>query len=142
MDTIQTMFAVFVAGALILGAGCATTTDYDLTAGEETPAASGEVKIKEDDNNNLRLDVEVDHLPNPGNLAAGLNTYVVWLEPTGADRMVNLGQLEIDEDDRTGKLEATTPYRNFNIYITAEETGQPSQPSDRMIMRRQIDYQI
>ncbi|MFP4598873.1 MAG: hypothetical protein ACLFVJ_11510 [Persicimonas sp.] len=142
MDTIQTIFAVFVAGALILGAGCATTTDYDLTAGEETPAASGEVKIKEDDNNNLRLDVEVDHLPNPGNLAAGLNTYVVWLEPTGADRMVNLGQLEIDEDDRTGKLEATTPYRNFNIYITAEETGQPSQPSDRMIMRRQIDYQI
>lgn len=142
MDTIRTIFALLVAGALTLGAGCATTTDYDLTAGQETPAATGEVKIKEDDNDNLRLNVEVDHLPNPGSLAAGLSTYVVWLEPTGADRMVNLGELRIDEDKRTGELEATTPYRNFNIYITAEETGQASQPSDRMILRRQIDYQI
>ncbi len=141
MNPRKTHLAALVLCVMVaLAAGCATPTTFQMTPDPSTPAAEGTVAIKEEGNKNLKLKVEVAHLPPPENLAGNLNTFVVWLQPAGTQKLVNLGALTIGSD-RKGKLSTTTPYRDFTLYVTAEPSGQVSQPSEHLVLRREVTYQ-
>jgi hypothetical protein len=48
-----------------------------------------------------------------------------------------LGKLAV-YDDYEGKLEATTPYQSFTVFITAEENPTPESPSGTEILRADL----
>ena len=131
--------AAALCALVALAVGCATATTFQMTPDPSTPAAEGQVSVKAESNNNLSLKVKVAHLPPPENLAGNLNTFVVWLQPSGTDKLVNLGALGIGSG-RSGKLSTTTPYRDFTLYVTAEASGQVSKPSDHLVLRRELTY--
>jgi hypothetical protein len=108
-----------------------------LTASPEVPAARGEVRIGEDGNQNVRLDLRVEHLAEPSRLTPPRQAYVVWILPLGAPA-VRQGQLVVN-DDLEGRIEMTTPHRTFELLVTAEQSAAPDRPGDQVIFRTTIN---
>jgi hypothetical protein len=119
-----------VAGALVLGA-CAHDT-VPLQASSDVPAAQGELKLRTGDSGNTKLNVEVAHLAEPEKVRPGATNYVVWVQsPQGPPQ--NVGALKVG-DDRKGELATTTPYSEFQLFITAEPNPTAAMPSSERLM--------
>jgi hypothetical protein len=130
------------AALLILALGCSTITGTDtpaqtLDATQISPAAVGTIDIQQDANENQRLRVQVDHLAPPEALDPQAQTYVMWIQPQDSSVYYNAGQLQINED-RSASLQATTPFSDFEVMITAEPHGHVLQPSQLVVLRTQI----
>lgn len=114
------------------------TTSFPFEASSVTPAATGEVVTRSDDNGNTRLTVDVQHLAPPDRVAPGATVYVVWGTDVAAGSTArNLGALRVDKDLR-GKLEATTPLRTFDLMITAEASPGIEAPSGPPVLKVRI----
>jgi hypothetical protein len=106
-----------------------TSTTSALQPVGEARAAKGELKIKEGDNGNTALSVNVKYLAPPEKIAPNATTYVVWAKPrTGDMRPQNLGALRVN-DDREGSLETVTPLKNFEVIVTPEPSTTVSAPT-------------
>jgi hypothetical protein len=81
--------------------------DMPLTADPTVPAASGKVSYDRDDNGNLKVKIEVNHLAQPTTFTPAKQTYVVWIQPRGKDPE-NQGQLRVNSDLKA-ELETRTP---------------------------------
>lgn len=138
MTTRYLAVMLFCVSALLASA-CSAPTYYRMTPAPTTPAAEGQVAVKEESNNNLSLEIKVFHLPPPENLAGNLDTFVVWLKPADSEKIINLGALNIG-DNRKGKLKTTTPYRDFALFVTAEPSGQVDRPGQHLVLRRDITF--
>jgi hypothetical protein len=110
--------------------GCAHKVP--LQAGTQVPAAEGQVKLTEGPSGNTKIRLEVEHLADAANVAPGASTYVVWIQSAeGSTR--NVGTLLVG-DDRRGRLDTTTPHRQFQLFITAEPTATATAPSGQQVM--------
>jgi hypothetical protein len=101
------------------------------------PAARGDVKIKQDDNKNYLIQVELENLAEVSRLEPSKNAYVVWME--SEDSMVkNIGQIRSDSKFLSSKLKASfetvTPVKPSKIYITAEDNADVQFPGKQLIM--------
>jgi hypothetical protein len=105
-------------------------TKQPLSVGSEIPSAEGEVIVKPE-GKQQKLTIRAKHLADPARVRAGATVFVVWLEPQGGEGpRQNIGVLTVNED-KEGKLETVTPYRDFRIFVTAERAPnvvEPSQP--------------
>ena len=109
-----------------------------MTAGKETPGAQGTVQVQRGDknSNNSKLDIKVDSLAKPSALTPPRNNYVVWIEPEGQSPK-NQGELRVNENQK-GELKAVTPYKRFKVFITAEESPTPQQPTGPQVLTAQV----
>jgi hypothetical protein len=94
------------------------------------PAATGDVKLKKDNNNNYAVKVEVENLAEPNRLPQPQNVYVVWAETVQGPQ--NLGQLKTSSGFSGSKLKASletvTPYKPSRVFITAEPAATVATP--------------
>jgi uncharacterized protein YceK len=128
-------FLMLLFVALVLS-GCATT--FQLESGKRTPAAEGTMEVTEDENDNYILDIRVAHLPEPKKLDENLTTYVVWANPVGSKgEYSNLGRLKLNED-REGRMSARTPFKDFDIIVTAEKNAAVDGPSKYVVLKKRI----
>jgi len=102
-----------------------------------TPAAMGKVTTDNDRNGNTGVEVEVKHMASPEALTPPKTAYVVWIQPRGKDPEI-LGLLRVNHE-LEGSLRATTPYKDFDIFITAEENPKPSSPSGMVILKGAVE---
>jgi len=121
-------------GLLVLTAGCATGEIFSLAPDARTPGAAGKVQISADGNGNTLLRVGVQYLAPPANLEPRLTTYVVWIRPSAGRQYTNVGQLTAAEN-RSGTLAATTPFQDFGVLVTAEQSGTVNEPSQYVGLR-------
>jgi hypothetical protein len=110
--------------------------DMPLTADPSIPAASGKVSWDKDDNGNLKVHLEVKHLAQPSTLTPARQTYVVWIQPRGKDPE-NQGQLRVN-NDLNGDLQTRTPYRAFDIFVTAEDSPTVTTPSGPQLLKATV----
>ena len=102
-----------------------------------TPAAMGIVTTDNDRNGNTGVEVEVKHMAAPDSLTPPKTAYVVWIQPRGKDPEI-LGLLRVNHD-LEGSLRATTPYKDFDIFITAEDNPKPPSPSGMTILKGSVE---
>jgi len=107
-----------------------------LTATPNVPGATGVVQIRDDPNGNVQYELRVQHLAKPGNLTPPANTYVVWLRAPGSEAQ-NQGQLQVG-DDLEGRFVSTTPSRNFELFVTAENSPTVDSPSGMVVLRTNV----
>jgi hypothetical protein len=100
-----------------------------LAVSNKLPSAQGEVITRPEDNGNTLVEVDVKHLADPSLIANGANTYVVWAHQPGQQDPQNLGALRVDKD-LNGNFKAVTPYKNFDLFITAEPNQVVNKPTD------------
>jgi hypothetical protein len=105
-------------------------------ASDLVPSATGKVQVEVDDNGNRVVKIRVYHLVDPAKLSPPRNGYVAWVQAKGKDPEL-LGKLAVNEDYE-GKLEATTPYQSFAVFITAEENPTPESPAGTEILRADL----
>ena len=117
---------------------CGGPTVYPVIGTARTPGTDGTVEIESQDGGNYLVTVELEHLPPPARLGDNLTTYVVWFIRDGNAPSL-AGVLVVDEDDRSGRLMATTPYTQFRIRVTAEESRDVGQPSDTVIAEQVVE---
>jgi hypothetical protein len=111
---------------------------YHMTADQSVPAASGTVHAERDkDNANTKLDIKVDHLARPTDLNPSATTYLVWIRPSGGDA-VKEGAIGIDKDLK-GELHVVTVSKNFDLFITPEQSETVTVPSTMEVLRAHVD---
>ncbi len=116
----------FIVGILI--SGCASSVPT-LEPSHPLPSAQGKVESTVEQNGNTKVSVEVERLAKPELVHEGASTYVVWAQSHDEPELLqNLGALQVDED-WDGEMDAVTPLRNFDLFITAEPLATVLEPS-------------
>jgi hypothetical protein len=126
-----------ILGGLSLAVGCSTTHTVPLQTSDVSPASDGQVKVKPQ-GPNTALTVDVKHLAPPDRIAPDAVTYVVWIRPLNArSQPQNVGSLTLDKN-REGKLQTMTPYRTFELFVTAESSSVADTPSGDRLLYTQV----
>lgn len=101
------------------------------------PAANGSVKVKQDNNKNYVIKVEIDDLAEVERLKPSKQTYVVWME-TNRGNTENLGQLKSSDSlfskQKTASLETVSSYKPIKIFVTAENGTDVRYPGDQVVL--------
>jgi hypothetical protein len=127
-----TRIGVSLAFAAALGAlACATDTPF--LPSQASPAATGKLHAKVDDNGNSRVDLELAHLALPETLSPPRATYVVWAE-SQFGRQVLLGRIAV-APDRSAEWEGTVPFDKFRMVVTAEDIAWPERPREPYVVQ-------
>jgi hypothetical protein len=132
----QRNFALSLLFILLLVAAAYGREDRFTNTGV-APAAEGHVTTDNDRNGNTSVEVHVKHMANPQSLTPAKQGYLVWVQPRGKDPEL-LGSLRVNED-LEGSLKATTPLKQFDIFITAEDNLKPETPSSIVILRGTVE---
>lgn len=130
MKTNNYLRLVVVSMIMISMASCSKKVDFLNSA--MVPSARGDVKVREDKNDNYIIDVDVKHLAEAERLQNPKDVYVVWIE-TSRNGTQNLGRLKLSNDLR-GNLKTVTPYMPTRIFITAESMADIQYPGDDIVL--------
>lgn len=132
------VFLSLIAGAALLAAPAHAEKKVEMQTASIVPGAEGRAVLEHDRNKNIQVTLEVRHLARPESLSPARETYVVWIQPEG-QQPVNSGVLRVN-DELKGDFRTTTPYKKFDLFVTAEESATTSSPSGPEIMRQQLRY--
>jgi hypothetical protein len=130
----QRSLALFI---LLVFAVAAWAREDRLTNTGLNPAAEGKVITENDRNGNTKVSVEVKHMAMPQSLTPAQQAYLVWVQPRGKEPEL-LGVLRVN-DDLEGSLTATTPYKDFDIFISAEDKPHPEVPSGMVVLKGTVE---
>jgi len=109
-----------------------------MTADPSVPAASGTVHAQRDkQNGNTKLEIKVRNLARPSSLTPPATTYIVWVRPNGGDA-VKEGSLGVDNKDLNGELHVVTVSKDFDLFITPEQSSTVTMPSSTELLRTHI----
>lgn len=114
--------ATAMTGCAIFGGRVALSTSPGM------PASEGSVRFSVTNNDNTSIDLRVKHLAHPDKLTPPAGSYVVWTKANKDAKPQNIGALKVD-DDLYGAFQAETPLHSFELFVTAEPTGEVQQPS-------------
>lgn len=103
-----------------------------LTVSPALPAASGTMGVSHDTSGTTYINLQVKHLANPDGLHPAKAAYVVWVQPTGQPPQ-NHGVLQVN-DKQEATYSTTTKDRNFEVFVTAEDNANISQPTGPQLL--------
>ena len=120
--------------ALTLGACSNKMTFQDSSV---VPAASGDVKVKKDKNNNYQITVNVANLAEPEKLTPSRNVYIIWMD-TERNLTKKLGQIKVGSGmfskALTGEMSVIEAEKPDRVFITAEEDVDTMSPSTQVVL--------
>lgn len=120
--------ALLMFAAVVLASSCSSSTML-MNADRSVPAAQGEVTTREESNGNTAVKVSVKHMAQPQAVEPMASTYIVWAQDNTVNGAVqNLGALRVDER-LEGELQAVTPMKRFDVFITAEPVATAQFPT-------------
>lgn len=134
MNRIERTLVGAAVALVLLATGC--SHKVRMTPATSVPAAVGTAKIKKDKNGNTVVDLKVQHLARPDSLTPPQSVYIVWIQPRGG-QVVKEGQLRVD-DNLQGEFKTPAPARNFDIFVTAENGPNVTQPTGPEVLRQTI----
>ncbi len=116
-------------------ASCAKKISFNNST--VVPAATGQVKIKSDKNNNHNISIKINHLAKPSQLQPAKKTYVVWMN-TEDNGIKNIGQINSSTGFLSGKLKSSfstvSAFKPVKIFITAENDATIQYPDNQVIL--------
>jgi hypothetical protein len=111
--------------------------EYPMRASSSVPAAAGIVKVQRDkDSGNTKLDIRVWHLANPSRLTPSATNYIVWVRPRDG-AAVKQGAIRVDKNQK-GEVKLVTMAKDFEVFITAEQSESADVPSDFQVLRADV----
>lgn len=107
-----------------------------MTNAPSVPGATGVINIGKDSNGNTKLQIQVKYLAQPSSLTPAKTAYVVWIQASGHEAK-DQGVLKVGTD-RSGTFETVTPYDEFVVFVTAENSPQPAAPSGEKVLTANV----
>jgi hypothetical protein len=128
-------FSFLVVSMIFLSTACAQKVAFLNSS--VVPAAKGTVNVKQDNNKNYVIDVEIEDLAAVERLQSSNETYVVWME-TDRGNAENLGQLKSSRSffskQSTASLQTVSSFKPAKIFVTAENGIDVRYPGDQVIL--------
>lgn len=142
MDKTKGIWIVTAVAGVLAFAGCShfetnKAQAWTLSASPNVPAAEGKVRVSPTSNGNQELELTVENLAPADKAFPGMTNYVVWVIPQGGAPAQNVGILNVGESLK-GKVKATTPYKTFDVLVTAESQDHPAEPSGNRVMSASV----
>lgn len=134
MNRIEKTLVGAAVAFVLVAMGC--SHKVRMTPATSVPAAVGVAKIKKDSNGNPIVDLKVQHLARPDSLTPPESVYIVWIQPRGG-QVMKQGQLRVD-DNLQGEFKTSAPSKNFDIFVTAENGPNVTQPTGPEVLRQTI----
>jgi hypothetical protein len=108
---------------------------------EKAVGADAEViAVVNADQSTTKFDIHAMHLPPPGRIVEGADTFVVWERRDNSQPFIRVGSLKYDPNSREGEMhEATVPETAFQLVITAETGPFPGSPSNSVVFEQVVD---
>ena len=101
------------------------------------PAATGEVKIKKDKNENYAIDLTVNNLAEAKKLTPSKELYLVWMED-GKNPVKKLGRLDPSpgtfSKSLKGSMTALATTKPTKVFLTAEDNAEVAYPTGEVIL--------
>ncbi|MGC1906932.1 MAG: OmpA family protein [Candidatus Acidiferrum sp.] len=111
------------------------TTKVDLKGTNLMSAANGEAKVQAR-TGATTVELQISNMAQPSTLGTEFLTYVLWVvSPEG--RTSNLGEILINNVGQ-GKLNATTPFQTFSLFVTAEPYFAVRVPSEIVVLQNEL----
>ena len=132
MKSIATVFASCL---LALTVGCVTTKSA-FPPSKVMPGVENLIELSADVNGNNRVKFNVKHLAPANTLVPAKAFYVVWAQSTEG-RSIPLGRLWIGTN-RDGAFEATVPFIEFRLIVTAEDEIVPLKPAEPFVLSSEL----
>ncbi len=107
-------------------------TKERLSASPAVPGVAATATVGHDHNNNTTVELQVKFLPPPGTLTPAESVYVVWIQANG-HAVQNKGQLVVNSDHQAN-IQLRTPYPDFALFVTAENSALVSQPTGKRVI--------
>ena len=101
-----------------------------------TPAATGYVKVKKDNNKNYQIKIHIRDLAGIEKIQPTKQTYVVWMV-TDRDITKNIGRVASSTNisgNLTGYFETVSSFQPTKIFITAEVDESVQIPGDQIVL--------
>lgn len=115
----------------------ACTPNMKFLTSSVVPAATGEVKVKKDKNENYAINVNVLNLAEPQKLTPAKDKYIVWMED-GKNPVKKLGQIDSSSGTFSkalkGSLSATSVAEPTKVFITAENNAEVTYPTGEVVL--------
>ncbi len=73
----------------------------------------------------------------PTNLTPAKNYYVVWIQAQDQQPQI-AGVMQVDPSKEAASFKTTTPFKNFDVLVTAEDNPRPESPSSTQILKGTI----
>jgi hypothetical protein len=131
----NTFFSILVASMLFLSTACVKKVTFLNSS--VVPSAKGTVKVKQDNNKNYVIEVEIEDLVEVERLQPSKQTYVVWME-TDRGNAENLGQLKSSRSffskQKTASLETVSSFKPVKIFVTAENGIDVRYPESQIVL--------
>lgn len=131
----KSIIAVFALLLLALTVGC-VTTESAFQPSEVMPGVENLIGMSADANGNNRVKFKVKHLAPANTLVPPKSFYVVWAQSTEG-RSIPLGRLWIGTT-RDGAFEATVPFIEFRLIVTAEDEIVPQTPAEPFVLSSEL----
>ncbi len=127
----QLVLVVSLLLVVISTTSCAHKTAFNTSS--VIPAARGEVKVKKDNNNNYKIEMEISYLAEPERLQPPKKTYVVWLVGEDRNAPINIGRIESNKKLKV-KFETVSSIKPKRIFISAEDDYATQFPSYMIVL--------
>jgi hypothetical protein len=124
-----------VCGMALLLAVLAWGKTYTMQTTALEPGAVAKLDVKAN-TGNTELTIKVEHLAKPTLLSRPASNYVVWVQQPGREP-ANMGILHIGENLK-GDAKGTTTATRFTVLVTAEDDSKAQTPSDRVVLRADV----
>ena len=112
--------------SVVTGSAAATLA---LGSSSQIPAAQGKAHLRNTENGNVEIKLNVKHLAPPGRISPGAEVFVEWARGLApGNEAQNLGALKVDKN-LNGKLTAITPMSSFDLFITCEQSQTAAFPA-------------
>ena len=133
--TNKLMAGIIIVTVLFLLPSCAQKVTFLNSS--VVPAAQGNVKVNQDENDNYNIQLKIKDLADINQLDSSKKTYVVWME-TQQGRTENLGQLKssssLFSQQKTASLETVSSFKPVRIFVTAENGINVRYPSRDVVL--------
>jgi len=117
-----------------IGYPAGKTINVDLTGTGLMSMGTGQAKVKAG-TGATRLETEFQDMAQATTLGTEFLTYVLWaVSPDG--RSNNLGEIIINKDGK-GKLNTTTAFQTFSLFVTAEPYFAVRFPSEMLVLQNE-----
>ena len=129
-------------GAALIGAvglvACGGPNKYYVTGTGTSASADAHIQVAKRETGNKLVTIDIQNLPPPDRVAEDAKAFVVWFSTKGQPTQ-KAGHLQYDKDERVGKAEATCAYDSFTVLVTAEGSDEAASPSDKIVIRQEVD---
>lgn len=113
------------------------TSKYTFSTSSVVPAAEGTVKVKQDGNNNYKIELNVTRLAEATRLNPSREMYIVWMETEESGKK-NIGQLKTSSgflsNTLKSSLNTTSSFKPIGFFITAEDDSNAQYPGGQVVL--------